>query len=92
MSKWSKPSPKTGRCRLNCGNGFFIIEDPLKTGYSYRLEYRDSTGKRNWIRMDKSRVHDRYSADEESLRLRLEIANDTLSERCSGVETFSEGC
>jgi len=89
--KWSTPGKKTKRCRLDCGNGFFIIEDPLKNGFSYRLEYRDSTGKRNWIRMDKSRIRNKDSAYEESLRLRLEIANETLSETCSDVKKFSEG-
>lgn len=91
MSNWSKPSPKTRRCRLNCGNGFFIIEDPSLTRSSYRLEYQDSTGKRRWIRMDKNRIRDREVAEKESWRLRQEIANDALPKASSDIITFCEG-
>jgi len=91
MSKWSKPSPKTGRCRLDCGKGFFIIDDPLKAGFSYRLEYRDTTGKRNWLRMDKSRVQDRDSAYEEHLKLRSQLADGRAAEPVGKVDTFSDG-
>lgn len=91
MSNWSKPTPGTKRCRLNCGKGFTIIEDPLKNGFSYRLDYRDSPNNRKLLRMDKSRIHDRDSAYEEHLRLRLQLAEGRAAEPDRNVTTFSDG-
>lgn len=91
MSNWSKPAKKTNRCRLNCGKGFTIIEDPLKNGFSYRLDYRDSPNNRKLLRMDKSRIHDRDSAYKEHLRLRLQFAEGSAAEPDRKVATFSEG-
>ncbi len=91
MSKWSEPAPKTGRCRLDCGDGFVIREDPLKTGYSYWLIFRESPNKRFWKHIYRSRVQDRDQAYEEHWRYRLQMADGKLSERSSDVEKFSEG-
>ncbi len=89
--KWSKPAKLTKRCRLDCGKGFIIIEDPLKDGYSYRLEYPDPIVGRKWLRMDKNRVKDRDAAYEEHLRLRLKFAEEGTAEPDRNVTTFSEG-
>lgn len=89
--KWSKPSPKTKRCRLDCGTGFIIIEDPLKDGYSYRLEYPDPIVGRKWLRMDKKRVQNRNAAYEEHLRLRLNFTQEVETEPIGNVTTFSDG-
>ncbi len=89
--KWSKPSLKTKRCRLDCGKGFIIIEDPLKDGYSYRLEYPDPIVGRKWLRMDKKRVQNRDAAYEEHLRLRLNLAKEETTEPVGNVATFSDG-
>lgn len=89
--KWSKPGKKTKRCRLNCGKGFIIIEDSLKNGHSYRLEYPDPIVGRKWLRMDKRRVKDRDDAYEEHLRLRLQLAEEVDAEPVGKVATFSDG-
>ena len=70
---WSEPG-KTGRCRQNCGKGFVIIEDPLKAGKSYRLEYRTKEGETKYHRMDKKTTKDRNDAFKEYLRLRAKLA------------------
>ena len=70
---WSEAG-KTGRCRQNCGKGFVIIEDPLKTGKSYRLEYRTKEGETKYVRMDKKTIKDRNDAFKEYLRLRAKLA------------------
>ncbi len=93
MSKWTDPGKKTGRCRLDCGKGFSIIEHPLKHGKSYQLEVRPKGGKHFCIRMDKSRIKDRESAYEEHLRLRIKLAeqkDDIIDNAKVEVSTFLE--
>lgn len=91
MSKWSKPQKKTKRCRFGCGNSVFIIENPLKNGFSYKLDYRDREGNRKYIPMDKNLVKNRNQAEKQSWQIRLEMVDGKLSERSSGIEKFSEG-
>jgi len=70
MLKWSEKSTATGRCRLVIDANFSIIADPLQNGgESFRLECRDREKRRQWIRLNKFRAQDRYSAVEEARRL-----------------------
>ena len=65
---WSEPGLKTKRCRLVLGANYSVIEDPLQSGHSYRLEIRGYKKDREWIRLNKFRAKDRDSALEEAKR------------------------